>query len=60
MSMDRCHCEIEAQIRMTSLQTKDELADRIKEALENQILNMEIEFTQPIEMFQRINFGNPI
>ncbi len=34
----------------TSAATKDELADKIKEALENQIPNMEIEFTQPIEM----------
>ncbi|OUD36930.1 CusA/CzcA family heavy metal efflux RND transporter [Flavobacterium sp. FPG59] len=34
----------------TSASTKDELADKIKEALENQIPNMEIEFTQPIEM----------
>lgn len=30
--------------------TKDELADKIKTALEAQIPNMEIEFTQPIEM----------
>lgn len=29
---------------------KDELADKIKTALENQIPNMEVEFTQPIEM----------
>ena len=34
----------------TSAATKDELADKIKEALENQIPNVEIEFTQPIEM----------
>ncbi|WP_158729802.1 MULTISPECIES: CusA/CzcA family heavy metal efflux RND transporter [unclassified Flavobacterium] len=34
----------------TSASTKDELADKIKEALEAQIPNMEIEFTQPIEM----------
>lgn len=34
----------------TSAANKDELADKIKEALENQIPNMEIEFTQPIEM----------
>jgi cobalt-zinc-cadmium resistance protein CzcA len=34
----------------TSAATKDELADKIKAALENQIPNMEIEFTQPIEM----------
>lgn len=33
-----------------SAETKDELADKIKEALEKQIPNMEIEFTQPIEM----------
>jgi cobalt-zinc-cadmium resistance protein CzcA len=34
----------------TSASTKDELADKIKDALEKQIPNMEIEFTQPIEM----------
>ncbi|RBN51483.1 CusA/CzcA family heavy metal efflux RND transporter [Flavobacterium psychrolimnae] len=34
----------------TSASTKDELADKIKAALEKQIPNMEIEFTQPIEM----------
>lgn len=33
-----------------SAETKDELADKIKEAIEKQIPNMEIEFTQPIEM----------
>ena len=33
-----------------SASSKDELADKIKKALENQIPNMEIEFTQPIEM----------
>jgi len=33
-----------------SAATKDELADKIKLALETQIPNMEIEFTQPIEM----------
>jgi len=33
-----------------SAHSKDELADKIKEALEKQIPNMEIEFTQPIEM----------
>jgi cobalt-zinc-cadmium resistance protein CzcA len=33
-----------------SATTKDELADKIKEAIEKQIPNMEIEFTQPIEM----------
>ncbi len=33
-----------------SATTKDELADKIKLALEAQIPNMEIEFTQPIEM----------
>ena len=33
-----------------SADSKDELADKIKEALEKQIPNMEIEFTQPIEM----------
>lgn len=33
-----------------SATSKDELADKIKTALEKQIPNMEIEFTQPIEM----------
>lgn len=33
-----------------SADSKDELADKIKEALEKQIPNMELEFTQPIEM----------
>jgi len=33
-----------------SATSKDELADKIKTALETQIPNMEIEFTQPIEM----------
>ena len=33
-----------------SASNKDELADKIKEAIEKQIPNMEIEFTQPIEM----------
>ncbi len=33
-----------------SANTKDELADKIKAAIEKQIPNMEIEFTQPIEM----------
>lgn len=33
-----------------SAETKDELADKIKTAIETQIPNMEIEFTQPIEM----------
>ena len=33
-----------------SAASKDELADKIKAAIENQIPNMEIEFTQPIEM----------
>lgn len=33
-----------------SADSKDELADKIKAAIENQIPNMEIEFTQPIEM----------
>ena len=34
----------------TSASSKDELADKIKIALEKEIPNMEIEFTQPIEM----------
>lgn len=33
-----------------SADSKDELADKIKEAIANQIPNIEIEFTQPIEM----------
>lgn len=33
-----------------SASSKDELADKIKMAIEKQIPNMEIEFTQPIEM----------
>ena len=33
-----------------SAKSKDELADKIKKAVETQIPNMEIEFTQPIEM----------
>jgi cobalt-zinc-cadmium resistance protein CzcA len=33
-----------------SAQTKDELADVLKEAIEKEIPNVEIEFTQPIEM----------
>ena len=33
-----------------SADSKDELADKIKTAIEKQIPNMEIEFTQPIEM----------
>ncbi|MFC5683512.1 CusA/CzcA family heavy metal efflux RND transporter [Flavobacterium sp. MAHUQ-51] len=33
-----------------SASTKDELADKIKEAIEVEIPNMELEFTQPIEM----------
>jgi cobalt-zinc-cadmium resistance protein CzcA len=33
-----------------SANSKDELADKIKEAIEKKIPNMEIEFTQPIEM----------
>lgn len=33
-----------------SASSKDELADKIKEAIEKKIPNMEIEFTQPIEM----------
>ena len=33
-----------------SASSKDELADKIKAAIEKQIPNMEIEFTQPIEM----------
>lgn len=34
----------------TNASSKDELADNIKKAIENEIPNMELEFTQPIEM----------
>jgi cobalt-zinc-cadmium resistance protein CzcA len=36
--------------KVVSADSKDELADKIKAAIEKQIPNMEIEFTQPIEM----------
>jgi hypothetical protein len=38
-----------------SADSKDELADKIKAAIEKQIPNMEIEFTQYRNAFQRIN-----
>jgi cobalt-zinc-cadmium resistance protein CzcA len=41
--------------------SKDELADKIKAAIEKEIPNMEIEFTQPIEMrFNELISGNTI
>ena len=42
--------KLKPKSQWTSASTKDELADKIKAALENEIPNMEIEFTQPIEM----------
>jgi hypothetical protein len=40
----RCYCKAQAKIRVVS-DSKDELADKIKAAIEKQIPNMEIEFT---------------
>ncbi|CAM4091882.1 CusA/CzcA family heavy metal efflux RND transporter [Flavobacterium weaverense] len=42
--------KLKPKSQWTSASNKDELADKIKAALENEIPNMEIEFTQPIEM----------
>ncbi len=42
--------KLKPQIDWVSATSKDELADKIKEAIEKKIPNMEIEFTQPIEM----------
>lgn len=42
--------KIKQKKEWTSAKTKDELADKFKEALAAVIPNMEIEFTQPIEM----------
>jgi cobalt-zinc-cadmium resistance protein CzcA len=40
-----------------SAASKDELADKIKAAIEKEIPNMEIEFTQPIESFNELISG---
>jgi cobalt-zinc-cadmium resistance protein CzcA len=50
----------QAKIRVVSADSKDELADKIKAAIEKQIPNMEIEFTTYRNAFQRINFRYPI
>jgi cobalt-zinc-cadmium resistance protein CzcA len=51
MSMEESDVIVkQAKIRVVSADSKDELADKIKAAIEKQIPNMEIEFTQPIEM----------
>ena len=42
--------KLKPKSQWTSASNKDELADKIKASLENEIPNMEIEFTQPIEM----------
>lgn len=42
--------KLKPKSKWVSAATKDELADKIKLAIEKQIPNMEIEFTQPIEM----------
>ncbi|MDU1892515.1 MAG: CusA/CzcA family heavy metal efflux RND transporter [Dysgonomonas sp.] len=42
--------KVKPKSEWVSASSKDELADKIKEALEATIPNMEIEFTQPIEM----------
>lgn len=42
--------KVKPKSEWVSARTKDELADKIKEELESTIPNMEIEFTQPIEM----------
>ncbi|OJV85848.1 efflux RND transporter permease subunit [Proteiniphilum saccharofermentans] len=42
--------KVKPKSEWVSASSKDELADKIKEALETTIPNMEIEFTQPIEM----------
>ncbi len=42
--------KLKSKEEWVSATTKDELADKIKEAIEKEIPNMEIEFTQPIEM----------
>lgn len=42
--------KLKPKYEWVSAKSKDELADKIKAAIEKQIPNMEIEFTQPIEM----------
>ena len=42
--------KLKPKSQWTSASSKDELADKIKLAIEKEIPNMEIEFTQPIEM----------
>ena len=42
--------KLKPKSQWTSATSKDELADKIKLAIEKEIPNMEIEFTQPIEM----------
>lgn len=52
MSMEESDVIVKLKPRgeWTSAATKDELADKIKTAVEEHIPNIEIEFTQPIEM----------
>ena len=52
MSMEESDNNEKLQLKSewVSADSKDELADKIKTSLENQIPNMDIEFTQPIEM----------
>jgi cobalt-zinc-cadmium resistance protein CzcA len=52
MSMEESDIIVKLKPRSewVSASSKDELADKIKAAIEKQIPNMEIEFTQPIEM----------
>lgn len=42
--------KLKPKSQWVSAKSKDELADKIKEAIEQKIPNMELEFTQPIEM----------
>ena len=42
--------KLKPKSQWTSAASKDELADKIKLAIEKEIPNMEVEFTQPIEM----------
>jgi cobalt-zinc-cadmium resistance protein CzcA len=42
--------KLKSKSEWVSASSKDELADKIKAAIEKEIPNMEIEFTQPIEM----------
>jgi cobalt-zinc-cadmium resistance protein CzcA len=50
MSMEESDVIVKPKSEGVSADSKDELADKIKAAIEKQIPNMEIEFTQPIEM----------